>query len=199
MITPRYAALIDERRRGLAADLAAIFPAGKGEFLCEIGCGHGHFLTAYAAEHPDVTCLGLDLVGDRIERAVRKRDRANLGRLHFIQAEARLFLEVLPPEVRICAYVLLFPDPWPKLRHHKHRLMQADFLNQAAGRAAPGCRLYFRTDYDPYFEDAATAVSAHPEWERVGDPWIFEHETVFQQRAPSHQSLVARLREKPRN
>lgn len=197
MITPRYAALIDERRRGLAADLAAIFPAGKGEFLCEIGCGHGHFLTAYAAEHPDVTCIGLDLVSDRIERARRKRDRAGHPRLHFIQAEARLFLEVLPPEVRVSDYVLLFPDPWPKLRHHKNRLMQADFLGQAASRAKPGCRLHFRTDFAPYFEDASAAVAAHPEWEMGDDPWIFEHETVFQQRAPSHQSLVARLRQKP--
>lgn len=197
MITPRYAALIDERRRGLAAELAALFPTGQGEFLCEIGCGHGHFLTAYAAEHPDVTCVGLDLVGDRIERALRKRDRAKLGKLHFIQAEARLFLEVLPPEVRVTSYVLLFPDPWPKLRHHKHRLMQAEFLTRAEARAAPGCRLHFRTDFAPYFEDATAAVDAHPGWERGDDPWIFEHETVFQQRASSHQSLVARLRPGP--
>jgi tRNA (guanine-N7-)-methyltransferase len=197
MITPRYAALIDERRRGLASELARLFPAGAGEILCEIGCGHGHFLTAYAAQYPETTCVGLDLVGERIERACRKRDRARLPRLHFIQAEARLFLEVLPPAVRITSYVLLFPDPWPKLRHHKHRLMQAEFLTLAAARAAPGCRLYFRTDFDPYFADAAKAVDSHPDWERVGEPWIFEHETVFQQRARSHQSLVARVRGTP--
>ncbi len=198
MITPRYAALIEERRRGLTAQLAAIFPGGQGDFLCEIGCGHGHFLTAFATANPAVTCVGIDLLGDRIARACRKRDRAGLPNLHFIQAEARLFLEQLPPAVRVANFILLFPDPWPKLRHHKNRLLQADFLTLAAGHAAPACRIYFRTDHRPYFDDATANVEKHPRWERVGDPWIFDHETVFQQRAPSHDSLVARMRQEPR-
>ena len=194
MITPRYAALIEERRRRLSADLAAIFPRGEGTFHCEIGCGHGHFLTAFATANPTATCIGIDLIGDRIDRARRKRDRAGLRNLHFIQAEARLFLEQLPPGVRIAHYILLFPDPWPKLRHHKNRLLQADFLTSAAQHAEKGCRLYFRTDFRPYYDDAASAVVAHPEWEPTEEAWIFEHETVFQQRAPSHHSLVAKLR-----
>ncbi len=193
MITPRYAALIEDRRRGLTAQLTTIFPKGEGSFLCEIGSGHGHFLTAYATANPTITCVGIDLIGDRIDRACRKRDRAGLKNLHFLQAEARLFLEQLPPAVRVANFILLFPDPWPKLRHHKNRLIQADFLSLAARCAVPSCRLYFRTDHRPYFEDASTAVENHPEWERVEGPWIFEHETVFQQRAPSHDSLVAQL------
>ena len=194
MITPRYAALIEERRHKLSADLAAIFPRGEGTFYCEIGCGHGHFLTAFATANPTVMCIGIDLIGDRIDRARRKRDRAGLRNLHFIQAEARLFLEQLPPGVRIAHYILLFPDPWPKLRHHKNRLLQADFLTSAAQHAETGCRLYFRTDFRPYYDDATSAVVAHPKWETTEEPWIFEHETVFQQRAPSHHSLVAKLR-----
>jgi len=197
MTTTRYAALLEERRRILTDRLATIFPSGTGTFLCEIGCGHGHFLTAYAAANPNVTCVGLDLIGDRIERASRKRDRAGLRNLHFVQAEARLFLEQVPSEVRITTFILLFPDPWPKLRHHKNRIIQNDFLTLAARRATTGCRLYFRTDFRPYFEDASATVAQHPDWERVGDPWIFEHETVFQQRAESHDSLVAKLRGSP--
>ena len=194
MISPRYASLIEERRRALTAKLSTVFPNGEGSFLCEIGCGHGHFLTAYATANPRITCIGVDLIGDRIDRASRKRDRARLKNLHFIQAEAHLFLEQLPPAVQVMNFVLLFPDPWPKLRHHKNRLIQTEFLNLAVKHAAPGCRLYFRTDYRPYFDDAASAVVAHPEWEPTEEPWIFEHETVFQQRAPSHHSLVAKLR-----
>ncbi|MCE2861733.1 MAG: hypothetical protein RIR76_649 [Verrucomicrobiota bacterium] len=193
MITPRYAALIEERRQRLTAELATVFPNGGGSFHCEIGSGHGHFLTAFATANPTVTCIGIDLIADRIDRACRKRDRAGLPNLHFIQAEARLFLEQLPPAVRVANFIILFPDPWPKLRHHKNRLLQADFLSLAARHAEPGCRIYFRTDYRPYFDDAHATVAAHHEWERVGDPWIFEYETVFQQRAPSHESLVARL------
>lgn len=185
-----YAALLEERRRTLRAQVDPIL-AGCDRFVAEIGCGHGHFLTAYAAAHPDRVCLGLDLVEDRVRRACRKRDRARLANLHFLQGEARLFLGILPAAARMTALYALFPDPWPKLRHHKHRLIQPGFLRQAAAAATPECRLYFRTDHQEYFASAHATIRAHPDWALVDEPWPFEFETVFQQRAPSHQSLVA--------
>lgn len=161
------------------------------EFVCEIGCGHGHFLTAYATAHPQRLCIGLDLVSERVERAVRKRDRARLPNLHFLRTEARLFFEVLPAHARITALFLLFPDPWPKARHQKHRIMQPDFLATVARFAAPRCRLCFRTDYAPYFSEAEATVRLHPDWQLVGEAWPFEYATVFQQRAASFASLIA--------
>jgi tRNA (guanine-N7-)-methyltransferase len=193
---------MEERRRDLRARFAQVLPAGK-PFVWEIGCGHGHFLTAYAQAHPAETCLGVDVVSDRIERGVRKRDRARLANLHFIHAEARLFLETLPSGTTFSSLFILFPDPWPKLRHHKHRIMQPDFLAAAAKRAGEGGRLYFRTDFTPYYEDTKAVFDAHPDWVSVNssDPtapgyeaWPFEHETVFQNRAPSYHSIIARLR-----
>lgn len=188
---PTYAAILADRRQEVQRQLDPIL-ATHPRFLCEVGCGHGHFLTAYAAAHPGTTCIGIDLEEKRIARAVRKRDRAKLTNLHFIRAEAGLFLEALPVSAEISHLFLLFPDPWPKLRHHKHRLIRPAFLAAAAAHAAPGCRLYFRTDYRPYFDDALAVVRDSPPWQPVEEPWPFEFETVFQSRAPSHHSFIAR-------
>lgn len=192
MYTPKYHAIISQRQADLRSQLEAILPNGGGSIVWEIGCGHGHFLTAYAAAHPDRICIGIDIVGERIDRAVRKRDRAKLTNLHFLHAEARLFLDTLPADTRVNTIYLLFPDPWPKLRHNKHRLLQHSFLAQAAQRAEPGCPLYFRTDFTPYFEAAKDVLADDPHWQITAEPWPFEFATVFQQRAPNFHSLIAR-------
>ena len=94
-----YPALITSRRAQLRAALAPQL-AGVTALTLEIGCGHGHFLTAYAAAHPDRACLGLDIAADRIGRAQRKRDRARLEHLTFIHADADDLLADLGGELR---------------------------------------------------------------------------------------------------
>jgi tRNA (guanine-N7-)-methyltransferase len=194
--TAQFLAMMEERRRDLRARFSLILPTGQ-PFVWEIGCGHGHFLTAYAQAHPHETCVGIDIVSERIERANKKRDRAKLANLHFLHAEARLFLETLPAEARFSRLFILFPDPWPKLRHHKHRIMQPDFLSDAAKRAGEGARLYFRTDFTPYFEDTRLVLSEHTAWSpdaTAVEAWPFEQETVFQSRAENYHSLIAAVR-----
>ncbi|MGA3007800.1 MAG: methyltransferase domain-containing protein [Opitutaceae bacterium] len=195
--SPAHLALIAQRRADLRAMLANVLPAGAA-FVGEIGCGHGHFLTAYAAAHPGKLCIGIDLVAERIARAVRKRDRAKLPNLHFFQAEAMDFLAALPKGATFSAIILLFSDPWPKRRHHKNRLMQPAFLNALAPWAGEGTRLYFRTDHSDYFAQATEVIAAHGAWRTEPTaPWIFERETVFQARARAYYSLVAECKAGP--
>ncbi len=184
---------MEERRRSLQRSLDHIFPTPR-EFVCEFGCGHGHFLVAYAQSHPATLCVGLDIESDRIERAKRKQERAKAAHLHFLQADARLFLEILPTEATFSDVYILFPDPWPKKRHHKHRLIQSVFLEKIRQHATNTTRIFFRTDYSSYFEDAREIFARHHGWQLVDEPWPFEYETVFQSRATSYQSLVARHR-----
>jgi tRNA (guanine-N7-)-methyltransferase len=188
-----YQTLVADRQRVLRAELETALQSAS-EFVCEIGCGHGHFLTAFAAANPDRLCIGVDLVEERIERALRKRERSRLTNLHFLRAEARLFFDTIPAGVGVSTLFLLFPDPWPKLRHHKHRIIQPDFLASVAARATADCRLYFRTDYQPYFAAAAATIAGHARWRILDEPWLFEYATVFQQRADSFSSLVGALR-----
>jgi tRNA (guanine-N7-)-methyltransferase len=87
---------------------------------------------------------------------------------------------------------VLFPDPWPKKRHHKNRLLQPAFFDFLAGYMGQGSRLYFRTDHAGYFQEVAAFLPALKTWRRdPAAPWPLELETVFQARAPSYQSLVA--------
>ncbi len=184
-------ALRSSRLLALREDLARIWPVAPAAITLEIGCGHGHFLTAYATAHPAETCLGIDLLKDRIGRATRKAVRAGLTNLAFLQAEAALLLEALPPAVQLATVFVLFPDPWPKRRHHKNRLMQPEFLSALAAKAAPNASLHFRTDYEPYFAAATATLQEHPDWRVSTVPWPFEHDTVFQTRAPAYQSCTA--------
>jgi tRNA (guanine-N7-)-methyltransferase len=184
----------DMRLAGLRAWLLETL-RGRERLTLEIGCGHGHFLNGYAAAHPQTFALGLDLLAERVARASKKRDRARLPNLAFVQAEARELLGVLPPEVALADIFILFPDPWPKRRHHKNRLMGSELLSALAARASEEARLFFRTDYAPYFAEARAVVAGHRAWQLVEDEaWPFEVVTVFQQRATGFQSLIAKRR-----
>jgi tRNA (guanine-N7-)-methyltransferase len=189
-----HVSLLGQRRAELGAVVAG-FIGSDARIVWEVGSGHGHFLTAYARAHPAEVCVGVDIMSDRVNRAQRKRDRAQLANLHFVRADAGDFLAVLPADARFASVFVLFPDPWPKRRHHKNRVMTEGFLSAVAARCDPGAQLNFRTDYAPYFQVAAALLRAHADWAEV-DPahWPFEEATVFQKRAPTHFSLVARRR-----
>jgi tRNA (guanine-N7-)-methyltransferase len=118
-----------------------------------------------------------------------------LTNLVFLKAEAEECVTALPPHVRLQRIFVLFPDPWPKRRHHKHRIMHTRFLHAIAARAESGADLCFRTDDAPYFAAAKTVVSSHRDWEVSAAHWPFERATVFQSRAAVFQSLMAVRRE----
>jgi tRNA (guanine-N7-)-methyltransferase len=192
--TANHLARLSERREKLRVVCADLLE-GRGPFVLEVGCGHGHFLTAFAQAHPDQLCVGIDRTADRIKRAERKQNRSGLTNLHFIRAEAQDFIRVLPPKARFSAIYILFPDPWPKRRHHKHRLLESEFLGAIAERAGQGTRLYFRTDHEPYYTEARHAIVTHSAWKLCkSEAWPFELPTVFQQKAASYRSLIAERR-----
>jgi tRNA (guanine-N7-)-methyltransferase len=189
--TSEHGARIAERRERLRSKLLEILPPSR-PFVWEVGCGHGHFLAAYAAAHPQEPCVGIDISSDRVSRANRKRERARLANLHFILAEADDFLGVMPEAARFSSIYVLFPDPWPKRRHHKNRVLTPGFLTAVAAAAGKGAPLFFRTDHEGYFRDAEAAVRTHSQW-RISDATLLplEEPTVFQKRADRHFTLVA--------
>ncbi len=195
--TDTYRTLQQQRLEAARAALAPLAETHR-ELTLEIGCGHGHFLTAYAKAHPSEFCVGLDLLRDRIERARRKSERAGLTNIAWLHTEATLALSALPDAARLRRILILFPDPWPKRRHWKNRIVQLPFLNELAEHTTPGTALCFRTDHAPYHDWTLAHLEAHPCW-RVAPtaPWPFEEITVFQSRAPAYQSLVALRTEAP--
>ncbi len=189
--SPAFAALDAARQATLEADLAALYPKPVSIVL-ELGCGHGHFLTAYALEYIEHQCLGVDLVSHRIQLALRKQKRLKLGKTAFFKADATETLAALPKTVRLAGIFVLFPDPWPKTRHHRRRLLQTELLDALAGRADAGAWLAVRTDDAKFFDWAQEQLKSHPGWQLAPEvPWPFEHPTYFQGIKGPYRSLVA--------
>lgn len=180
-----------EELRGRVAEAVG----GTGPLTLEIGCGHGHWLVAYAEAHPGERCVGIDLLGERLRKCEAKRARRGLGNVVFLKAEASELLDALPGAPRLDKVFILYPDPWPKRRQTRKRFLQAANLDRLARAARPGCRLAFRTDHADYHEAAGRALAAHPDWELVaGEPWPFESPTFFQDLLRDRRDLQARRR-----
>lgn len=181
---------VDSRRKELRDIFAELFPHPTALSL-EVGCGHGHWLVDYAAENGTKRCLGLDIIGGRIERANRKKERAGTATVDFVKAEAMEALDLMPNHVVLREIFILFPDPWPKKRHWKKRLLNPEFLRQLGDRCLTGTRCHFRTDHAGYFHWAEEVVAGQDVWKRDDSiPWPFERETIFQTRAESFSSLI---------
>ena len=185
----------DARRQAnverLRATLASAL-AGRTGLTFELGCGHGHWLAAYAAAHPDAFCVGIDLITHRVERSVRKQTLGKLDNVLFLKAEATEFLDALPATVALRKIFILYPDPWPKKKHHKNRFINAENLARLAAHAAPGARLHFRTDNADYFAWTGEHLAAHPGWRvEPAAAWPFEQKTFFEERMKERRDMFA--------
>jgi tRNA (guanine-N7-)-methyltransferase len=162
-------------------------------FDLEIGCGHGHWLNAYSDINRDITCVGIDLISKRIQKSNNKKDSFGRNNLFFYKAEANEFLHFKPLNIKIRNIFILFPDPWPKKRHHKRRLIQNEFLDLLKLHVCDKSLVYFRTDHLDYFKWTEEKFQNSENWKIIGDKWPFEHETFFQNLLPNYKSLVAKF------
>ena len=118
----------------------------------EIGCGDGGFLLEWASRHPKKNFLGGERLLGRLRKLSKKGGRAGLTNLRLLRIEARYLIQYLLPNSSFEALHIYFPDPWPKDKHRRHRLIDADFPALAARILAPRGVLHLRTDDPSYFE-----------------------------------------------
>jgi tRNA (guanine-N7-)-methyltransferase len=147
----------------------SIFPSVQ-PLEVELGCGDGAFLLRYAALHPERNFLAVERLLGRIRKLDRKGPRAGLKNLRLLRLEASYALEYLLPDACAQAIHVYFPDPWPKRRHHRRRLINARFMELAAKALAPGGILHLRTDDADYFEQMTTVGRAHPAFQEIAPP-----------------------------
>lgn len=132
-------------------DLAGLFPV-KQPLELELGCGDGSFTLQYALANPGRNIVALERLLGRITKLDRKGHRAGLKNLRLLRAEAAYVLEYLLPPGLLDAIHVYFPDPWPKKRHHKNRLISEPFPPLAKRLVREGGIVYLRTDNIEYFE-----------------------------------------------
>ena len=167
--------------------------AGVDRILFEAGCGHGHWLADYAEANPSMICAGIDLISWRVRKGNEKKAKRGLQNLHFYKAELSEFLGALPAAIRFDRTVLLFPDPWPKAKHQRRRMVQPSFLDEVARRTDRGGEFCFRSDDCPYFDWTVEHLSEHPDWEiDESAQWPYESETYFQSLMDQYHSVVAK-------
>jgi len=130
----------------------------------ELGSGDGSFIAAYAQAHPERNFLGVERLLGRLRKTDRKGQRAGLTNLRLARIEAAYLLEFLLPSACAQAIHVYFPDPWPKRKHWKHRLVNTRFPQLAAKALAKGGTVYLRTDDASYFAQMNEVFQANKEF-----------------------------------
>lgn len=149
--------------------LDAAFPLAQ-PLEVEIGAGDGSFLLNYAGLHPERNFLGVERLLGRIRKIDKQGRRAGLANLRVMRIEAGYFVQYLLPPASVAVCHIYFPDPWPKKRHHKNRLIQPPFASLLAVALKPGGLLYLRTDNLEYFAQMLEVMGAAKEFEPVETP-----------------------------
>ena len=150
-------------------DLTQLFP-GSQPLEVELGCGDASFLTEYARRHPERNFIGVERLLGRMRKLDRKGRRAGLTNLRGVQIESSYFLQYLLPPHSASVLHVYFPDPWPKKRHHKNRLINESFPRLAQGALVAGGEVYLRTDDADYFAQMTGVFDAGREFQRMETP-----------------------------
>ena len=162
-------------------DLATLFPKAQ-PLEVELGCGDASFLVGYAGLHPERNFIGVERLLGRLRKLDRKGRRAGLTNLRGVRIESSYFLEYLLPRRSITALHVYFPDPWPKKRHHKNRLVNERFPKIARAALTPGGVVYLRTDDADYFAQMTAVFEANSHFCKVETPVdLAELTTDFEQ------------------
>ena len=154
---PRYGVA----EQDTALDFAGLFGNPRPVVL-EIGFGMGETTAAIAAAHPDTNFLGVEMHWPGVGALLRRIESAQLANVRVVRRDAVDVAARMIPPASLAGIHVYFPDPWPKKRHHKRRLLQPAFVHALAGRLAPGGYLHVATDWEPYALEILATLSAEP-------------------------------------
>jgi tRNA (guanine-N7-)-methyltransferase len=146
---------------GKLIDFSAAF-GRKAPVVLEIGCGMGETTAAIAAASPQNNYLGIEVHPPGLGNLCKLAALQDLQNLRLIAHDAVDVVQRMIPEESLAGIHIFFPDPWPKKRHHKRRLIQAPFAAELARRLAPGGYLHCATDWEEYAGQMLAVLLAEP-------------------------------------
>jgi tRNA (guanine-N7-)-methyltransferase len=136
----------------------------------ELGSGDGSFILELARRHPEVNYLAVERLMGRARKIVKRTQAGKLRNIKTWRLDSSYVVAHLCPAQSIQRVWILFPDPWPKARHHRRRLIQPEFLESLRRILEPGGEVRFATDHEDYFQWARDLWEANPDW-APGNPW----------------------------
>lgn len=213
-LSPHKAGLMDTLLPRIAVRLAddGAFPENRPEALAaiypriwvEIGFGGGEHLAEQAAANPDVLFVGCEPYIDGVAKLLADVEARGLENVRVLADDARLLLDVLP-EGSVERVFILFPDPWPKARHHKRRIVSQETLDSVARVLKQGGELRLATDHVDYAEWMLEHILAHPrfvwqaerytDWKTPPQDWVrtrYEEKARAESREPVYYLLQRR-------
>ncbi|MGH8870006.1 MAG: tRNA (guanosine(46)-N7)-methyltransferase TrmB [Actinomycetes bacterium] len=187
---PLYGVPVD----GRPLDLEVLF-GRTAPLVLEIGCGMGEATALMAEAEPERDLLAVDVHTPGLGSLLRQVDERGLGHVRVAQGDARVLLADMLGPGSLAEVRAFFPDPWPKTRHRKRRLVTPAFCDLLARRLVPGALLHLATDWAPYAEALRAVLGGHEAFSLTDDvPW--RPVTRFEQRGVEEgrpaQDVVAR-------
>lgn len=149
------------RREDGMLDLHAVF-GRTNDLVAEIGFGMGASLITMAVENRDKDYIGIEVHSPGVGNCLKNILKNELTNLRIYHADAKVVLEQCVADGTLAGIQIFFPDPWHKKKHHKRRLVQADFLEQMRRKLRPGGLLHLATDWEHYAEDMMALLTAAP-------------------------------------
>jgi len=142
-------------------DLDGVF-GRRAPRILEIGFGMGETTARIAAQHPENDYLGIEVHGPGVGSLLRRVAELGLTNVRIVQHDAAEVIENMISPSSLDGVHVFFPDPWPKKRHHKRRLLQAPFVALLASRMKAGAHLHVATDWEDYARQILEVLSAEP-------------------------------------
>jgi tRNA (guanine-N7-)-methyltransferase len=143
-------------------DLDSVFGRRAPKIL-EIGFGMGETTATLAAQHPQNDYLGIEVHTPGVGSLLKNLDEKGLRNVRVIQHDAVEVLHNMIAPITLDGVHVFFPDPWPKKRHHKRRLIQPEFINLLCHRMKPGAYLHVATDWQEYAEQILDVLHREPQ------------------------------------
>lgn len=193
----------DENPQRRPLDLRAAF--GDREVWLEVGFGGGEHMVHQAARNRDAGLIGCDPYVNGVAMLLGKIRDAGCDNIRVHPGDARDLLDVLP-DASISRAFLLYPDPWPKRRHHRRRFVTPEHLEPLARVCAPGCVLRVATDIPDYVRQALAQIPRHGfewlaerprDWRRPWEDWLptrYERKAIREGRTPHYLTFARRAR-----
>jgi tRNA (guanine-N7-)-methyltransferase len=182
--------------RPLSLDFAATFGRTAPTIL-EIGFGMGETTEKIATARPDENFLGVEVFNAGVGGLLKRIEQSGLTNIRIIQHDAVDVLRNMIPPDSLAGVHIYFPDPWPKARHHKRRLIQPLFAALLASRIQPGGYLHCATDWENYAEQMLAVLSAEPQLRNTCDGYAprpdYRPQTKFEARGLKLGHLVRDL------
>lgn len=195
-LLPRVAIELDR----LPAGPSSLFARTPSEIMIEIGFGGGEHLAAMAMAHPEAGFLGVEPFLNGVAKLLGTIEADKIGNIRLLRGDGRHVLNALPGSSLDRVY-LLYPDPWPKRRQRKRRIVDQEFLDQLARVLRPGGEFRFASDIDDYVGWTLARILPHPAFEWLAKdaqdwlvPWDGWHRTRYEDKAIREGRVPSYLR-----